>query len=193
MYARSTEVVALIAQLRARREEMHVYCCNSLLRFRRDGMIVPLADSVRELVRNLKGQSECILEWSAFLMELDLVSMLLRVEAIARREIAVSKEEAIEMILLVWELLPAGAYWSYVGGEKEDEGEEIIRHAWAVMLNQKDLDGEKFGQLSREMYGLVRGLRAHGARYHVNGNAHECQEYRRVVEGWAEGERLMAA
>ncbi len=36
------------------------------MRFRRDGMIVPLADSVRELVRNLKGKSECISEWSAF-------------------------------------------------------------------------------------------------------------------------------
>ncbi len=40
---------------------------------------------------------------------------------------------------------------------------------------------------------LVRELRAHAAKYHVSGKAPDCQEYRSVVEGWAEGEGLMAA
>ena len=69
-------------------------------------------------------------------MELDLVSVLLRAEAIACR--------ATEIILHVWELLPTGAYWSYVGGDKEEKGEEMIRHVWAVMINLKEADGNNF-------------------------------------------------
>jgi hypothetical protein len=155
-------------------------------------MVVDLVESVRELVRNLKERSECHIEWMAFFMELDLVSMLLRAEAIARREMTVSKKDATEVILLVWELLPAGMYWQYAGRDGE-AGEVMIANAWVRMLDLKEADGEKLGQLSREMYLLMRGMHAHKAKHHVGGKMPDCEEYRRVVEGFAAANQNMEA
>ena len=196
MSFRTPAVVALVEQLRQRRDEMHMHCCNPVERFRRDSRIVDLVDSVRDLVRNLNGKSDCPIEWMAFQMELDLVSILLRVEAVARRELMTSKKDATEIILLVWELLPIDFYWQYVGGEKEDAGEEIIRHAWAMMFNRKELDekdGKTLGQLSREMYGIMRAVHAHAVKHHVRGQMPTCEDYRTTMKAYADGEQFMKA
>jgi len=175
---------------------MHMHCCVPVERFRSESRIVDLVDSVRDVVRNLKGKSDCPIEWMAFQMELDLVSILLRVEAVARRELTTSKRDATEIILLVWELLPLEFYWQYVGGDKEDAGEEIIRHAWAMMFNRKELDekdGKTLGQLSREMYGIMRAVRAHAVKHHVLGQMPTCDDYRTTMKAYADGVPFMKA
>jgi hypothetical protein len=180
---RTPQVVALISDLKRRREELHRCCVLGVELFRRDSVIVDLVDSVRTLVRNLKERSECHIEWMAFMMELDLVSMLLRAESIARREVTVSESEAKEVILLVWELLPERMYQQYVGRDGEG-GEVMIVNAWTSMLDKRDGDGEAFGQVSREMYTIMRGVHAHTGKHHAGGKMPDCVEYRNVVEGW---------
>ena len=69
----------------------------------------------------------------------------------------------------------------------------MIVNAWSSMLDKRDGDGEAFGQVSREMYTIMRGVHAHTGKHHVGGKMPDCVEYRNVVEGWNACDREMEA
>jgi hypothetical protein len=148
-----------------------------LAQFRANSSIVDLSDIVTVMLEMLQSSGDCHLKWFIYLTHADLVAMLLRVAAVAKRENdnegsgdAWAIRQGIALILSR-EILQE---YIYVGCVREG-GEESIIAMWEEMLRNVAADYSRRPQ-PRDLYRISGALGAHWRSYHKCRGVYLCIE-----------------
>ena len=162
------------------RGELQRMCMMSKRAFRDECMSFEMRDAVYDVILMLKRRSDCQLEWLLYMYGADLICALLRVEAIAWREMEVSGAICRQTVRMVYELLTPGLLMEYV---KEDGlgGEEMIVNAWERMLGRKLIKEIELGPQFQEVSSEMKGVYDHELQHHGWGVMPTCVEYARTV------------
>ena len=159
------------------RQKMATIINRPVTQFRENSSIVDLSDIVDVVLEMLQSSGDCHLKWFIYLTHADLIDMLLRVAAVAKRENdnegngdASAIRQGIALILsrkILQEYI-------YVGCIREG-GEESIIAMWEEMLRNMGTDWPN-GPLPRYMYRISGALGAHWRAYHQCRGVYSCLE-----------------
>lgn len=118
-----------------------------------------------KLAEYIVNDSTCEYQWVDWFSDGDMLDMLLRVEALCRREESESPAIMHEILMIVEMLMTPRMLRAYMTVEgEENNGEELIVGAWRAMLER--FEGARVGKPSRKLYELMRKVKAHDRKYH---------------------------
>ena len=166
------ELYTILVKLR---QKMAMIINLPLTQFRADSSMVDLSDIVTVVLEMLQSTGDCHLKWLMFLTHANLIDMLLRVAAVAKREDdnegsgdAWSIRKTVALLLsekIMQEYI-------YVGCVKEG-GEASIIAMWEEMLRNVVADSRP---MPRNVYRASGALGAHWRAYHKCRGVYSCLE-----------------
>ena len=158
-------------------QKMAMLINRPLTQFRADSSIVDLSDIVDVVLEMLQSSGDCHLKWFMYLTHADMIDMLLRVAAVAKRENdnegsgdAWAIRQGVALILSR-KILQEYIYIGYV----REGGEESIIAMWEEMLRNVVADHPN-QPLPRYMYRISGKLGAHWRAYHKCRGVYSCLE-----------------
>jgi hypothetical protein len=159
------------------RQKMGMIINRPLTQFQAESSIVDLSDLVDVVLDMLRASGDCHLKWFIYLTHTDLIDMLLRVAAVAKRENdnegsgdAWAIRQAVALIL------PEKILQEYIHvGNVKEGGEESIIAMWEEMLRNVAADYSRRPQ-PRDLYRISGALGAHWRSYHKCRGVYSCIE-----------------
>ena len=154
-----------------------------------------LSYQVGDVLDKLTNHSVCHVVWLSYLVAADMVDMLLRVAAVATREIDIScygTIDAVVLRLMVRAILPEMMLYEY----SNNEGERMLGNEWNLFLKNltsDELDRYNYSHQTardrpivaiteQQLDEKVRSVNAHSQQFHHKAGEYSCQDHLNIYQ-----------